>query len=100
MVLLMNIKKVEGDPNLVPPLNKILQLVNWCLLQKYLLSAITHFFPLPSSPGCYGNLGTRASPRKRWGVFLHADGGPSLVPSPPQVKSVFKGFPSVVTNAF
>ncbi|KAK2848874.1 hypothetical protein Q5P01_008708 [Channa striata] len=39
---------------------------------------------LQAQTGCYGNLGTRASPRKRWGVFLHADGGPSLVPSPPQ----------------
>uniref|UniRef100_A0A3Q1G381 Heteroous nuclear ribonucleoprotein A0 n=1 Tax=Acanthochromis polyacanthus TaxID=80966 RepID=A0A3Q1G381_9TELE len=52
--------------------------------------------------GCYGNLGTRTSPRKRWGVCLHADWGPEsgCAFSPSGEVSFHKGFPSMVKSTY
>lgn len=76
--------------------------INWCLLQRnHAWSSFSLCFS-PISPGCYGNLGARTSPRKRWGVCLHADWGPEsgCAFSPSGEVSFHKGFPSMVKSTW
>lgn len=83
---------MEGGPNFVPPFlkNEIMEQFNWCLIQKTLLCPVSHSVSLPSPPGCYGNLGLHHPERDGVCVSSRQQGDRRVVvPSPPQVKSVF-----------
>lgn len=81
---------MEGGPNFCSTIkNEIMEQVNWCLIQKTLLCPVSHSVSLPSPPGCYGNLGNITL--NMMGCVSSRQRGDRrvVVPSPPQVKSVF-----------